>query len=66
MSNDKGHFSPTDQDNWTDKSGPTSKVVPNMLVGPNQNGLFHFDSGNSGIFIGNGMISSDILHKYHE
>ena len=42
MSNDKGHFSPTDQDNWTSKSGPPSKVVPNMLVGPNQNGLFHF------------------------
>ena len=42
MSNDKGHFSPTDQDNWTGKSGPLSKVVPNMLVGPNQNGLFHF------------------------
>ena len=27
MSNDKGHFSPTDQDNWTSKSGPPSKVV---------------------------------------
>ena len=35
LSNGKGHFSPTNRDNWTGQSGP------NILVGPNQNGLFH-------------------------
>ena len=43
MSNEKGHFSPTNKDNWTSQSGPPSKVVPNIPVGPNQNGLFNFD-----------------------
>ena len=42
MSNEKGHFSPTDQDNWASQSGPPSKMVPNIPVGPNQNGLLHF------------------------
>ena len=35
LSNGKGHFSLTNRNNWTGQSGP------NILVGPNQNGLFH-------------------------
>ena len=40
LSNGKGHFGPTEQDNWTGQSGPPSKLVPNIPVGPNRNGLF--------------------------
>ena len=42
LSNEKGHFSLNDQNDWTSQSGPPSQVVSNILVGPNQNGLFHF------------------------
>ena len=38
LSNGKGHFGPTDRDNRTTHSGPPSKLVPNILVGPNRNG----------------------------
>ena len=37
----KGTFHPTDQDNQTGQSGPPSKLVPNIVVGPNRNGPFH-------------------------
>ena len=37
----KRQFSFTDQNDQTDQSGPPSKLVPNILVGPNQNGPFH-------------------------
>ena len=35
LSNGTGHFGPTDGDNRTGQSGPTSKLVPNIPVGPN-------------------------------
>ena len=34
---------PADRDNQTSQSGPPSKLVPNIPVGPNWNGPFHFD-----------------------
>ena len=37
----KGTFHLIDQDNQTGQSGPPSKLVPNILVGPNRNGPFH-------------------------
>ena len=37
LSNGKGHFGPTKQDNPTGQSGPPSKLVPNIPVGPNRN-----------------------------
>ena len=42
LSNGKGHFCLTDQNNWTSQSGSLSKVVLDIPVRPNQNGLFHF------------------------
>ena len=39
--NGKGHFSPTDRDNRTGQSGPPSRLVPNIPIGPNRNGPFH-------------------------
>ena len=41
LPNGKGHFGPTDRNDQTGRSGPTSKLVPNIPVGPNQNGPFH-------------------------
>ena len=41
MSNGKGHFGLTDRNNQTGQSGPPSKLVLNILVGPNQNGPLH-------------------------
>ena len=41
MSNGKGHFGPTDRNDETGQSGPPSKLVPNIPVGPNRNGPFH-------------------------
>ena len=38
LSNGKGHFGSTGP---TGQSGPPSKVVPNIPVGPNRNGPFH-------------------------
>ena len=36
----KGTFGPTDGNDQTGQSGPPSKLVPNILVEPNQNGPF--------------------------
>ena len=44
LSNGKGHFGPTDRNERTGQSGPPSKVVPNIPVGPNQNDPFHLIS----------------------
>ena len=41
LSNGKGHFGPTDQNDQTAQRGPPSKLVPNIPVGPNQNDPFH-------------------------
>ena len=41
LSNGRGHFDPTDRDNRTSQSGPPSKLVPNIVVGPNRNDPFH-------------------------
>ena len=41
MANGKGHFGPTDRNDQTGHSGPPSKLVPNIPVGPNRNGPFH-------------------------
>ena len=41
LSNAKRHFGPTDRDNQNGQSGPPSKLVPNIPVGPNRNGRFH-------------------------
>ena len=40
LSNGKGHFGPTDRNDQTGQSGQQYSF-PNILVGPNQNGLFH-------------------------
>ena len=37
----KGHFGPTDRNDQSGQSGPPSKLVLNILVGPNRNGPFH-------------------------
>ena len=34
-------FGPTDRNDQTGHSGPPSKLVPNIPVGPNRNGPFH-------------------------
>ena len=48
LSNGKGHFSPTDRNDRTFQSRPTTfKDVPNILVGPNWNGPFHLISNRS-------------------
>jgi len=44
LSNGKGHFGPTYRNNQTGQSGPPSKVVPNIPVGPNRTGPFHLIS----------------------
>ena len=36
-----GHFGPTDRNDQTSHSGPPSKLIPNIPVGPNRNGSFH-------------------------
>ena len=41
LSNGEGHFRPTGRNDQTGQSGPPSKLVPNIHVGPNQNGPFH-------------------------
>ena len=41
---EKGNFGPTNQNDQTGQSGPPSKVVPNISVGPNRNGQFHLIS----------------------
>ena len=41
LSNGKGLFGPTNWNDQTSQRGPPSKLVPNILVGPNQNGPFH-------------------------
>ena len=38
------HFGSIDRNKRTGESGPPSKLVPNIAVGPNRNGLFHFIS----------------------
>ena len=38
------HFGSTDRNKRTGQSGPLSKVVPNIAVGPNRNGPFHLIS----------------------
>ena len=35
LSNGKEHFGPTDRNDQTGQRGPPSKLVPNILVGPN-------------------------------
>ena len=37
VSNGNGHFGPTYRNDQTGQSGPPSKVVPNIPVGPNRN-----------------------------
>ena len=41
LSNGTGHFGSSDRNNQTGQSGPLSKLVPNIPLRPNQNGLFH-------------------------
>ena len=41
LTNGEGHFGPTDRDNRTGQREPTSKLVPNIPVGPNRNGPLH-------------------------
>ena len=41
LANGKGHFGPTERNDQTGHSGPPSKLVPNIPVGPNRNGPFH-------------------------
>ena len=41
LSNGKKHLGPTDRNDETGRSGPPSKLVPNIPVEPNQSGLFH-------------------------
>ena len=41
LSNGKGYFGPTDRNYQTGHSGPPSKLVPNIPVGPNRVGPFH-------------------------
>ena len=41
----KGHFGPTDRNDQNGHSRPPSKLVPNIPVGPNRNGLFHLSWG---------------------
>ena len=41
LSNGKGHFGPTDRNDQIGQSGPPSKLVSNIEVGPNRNGPFH-------------------------
>ena len=41
LANGKGYFGPTDRNDQTGHSGPPSKLVPNIPVGPNRNGPFH-------------------------
>ena len=41
LTNEKGHFDPTDRNVQTGLRGPPSKLVPNIPVGPNRNGPFH-------------------------
>ena len=41
LSNGKGHFGLTDRNDQTRQSGPSSKLVPNIPVGPSQNGPLH-------------------------
>ena len=43
LSNGKGDFGRTDWNYHTGQRGPPSKLVPNISVGTNQNGPFHFD-----------------------
>ena len=40
LSNGNGDFGPTDRNDQTGQSGPPSKLVPNIPVGPNRNGPF--------------------------
>ena len=39
--NGNGHFNRTNQNDQTSQTEPPSKVVPNIPVGPNRNGLLH-------------------------
>ena len=39
--NRKGHFGPTDRNDQTGQTRPSSKLVPNIPVGPNRNGPFY-------------------------
>ena len=43
LSNGKGHFGQTDGNDQTGQSGPPSKLVPNILVGPNPKWSVSFD-----------------------
>ena len=40
----KRHFGPTDRNELTGQSGPPSKLVPNIPVGPNRSGQFRLIS----------------------
>ena len=42
FANGKGHFVPTNRNDQAGHSGPPSKLVPNIAVGPNRNSPFHF------------------------
>ena len=37
----EGTFGPTDRNDQIGQNGPPSKLVPNIPIGPNRNGLFH-------------------------
>ena len=41
LSNGKGYFGPTDQNDQTGQSGPPLKLVPSIPVGPNRTCPFH-------------------------
>ena len=41
LSNGKGHFGPIDRNDKTGQSGPPSKLVPNIPVGPKRISPFH-------------------------
>ena len=41
LSNEKGHFGPTDRNYQADQSRPPSKLAPNIPVWSNQNGPYH-------------------------
>ena len=41
LSNEKGHFGPTDRNDQADQSRPPSKLAPNIPIWSNQNGPYH-------------------------
>ena len=51
LSNGKGHFGPSNRNDQTGQIGPPSKLVPNIPVGPNRNGPFHFMCQTDSVFV---------------